>query len=189
MADFSESNVRAWLKKQFGSDIKWTEAANGGTTGIPDASLTLFGETVEVELKFWKWNVYKTKHPLLRMSVRPAQRRYHIISKRDGKKTIIIAGIQKHPDIFTFENSEIGKKLVYSGINGEPSKFIDIMFDPLIFIKGYQGRFDWDKNKFMIVAIKGENVPMTDLPIKMPAMTLIKTKEELENWFEEGYLK
>ena len=89
----SEATVRKWLKKVWapGGDVLWTEAARGGTVGLPDATIRVPSNDEDwdlpIELKFWE----RTRKGV-NCKLRPAQIRYHRKSAVAGRKTALLIG-------------------------------------------------------------------------------------------------
>jgi hypothetical protein len=86
----NETDVRRELRRLWGKvGITWTEQAMGGTYGAPDVTLDLpDGVGVPVELKFWE----RTAAGVLVCKVRPAQYRWHMMARANGKRTAFIIG-------------------------------------------------------------------------------------------------
>jgi hypothetical protein len=92
-----ESDLRSWLREVWGEGLQWVEAARGGTTGQPDVLLPLKFGRLPVELKVWG-----VTRKGIRAEIRPAQRRYHILEARAGRRTAFLVAVD-YPDDETAE--------------------------------------------------------------------------------------
>ena len=69
----TEWGLRTWVRGTWGDSAAWSEAARGGTVGIPDCSIAIFGlGWLPVELKDWQTSSGK---PIA--TARPAQIGWH----------------------------------------------------------------------------------------------------------------
>lgn len=87
-----ESDLRKWLRAIWGegSSLEWVEHGMGGTPGLPDANLWVYGEQIPTELKMWD----ETPSGL-KVEIRPVQRRYHLLAARDGRRTAFLVGVDR----------------------------------------------------------------------------------------------
>lgn len=94
----SESDLRAWLRSQWRSDLWgpliWVEAARGGTVGAPDVLMPIYGVGwVPVELKYWRSKLITdgfVNRIIVDVKMRPAQRRLHLLAGLSGQKSAVV---------------------------------------------------------------------------------------------------
>ena len=86
----SEAAVREWMRHNWLGPIDWTEAAMGGTAGLPDCAVIdpVVGR-VELELKMWV--IGKNG---LKATARASQIKYHTEGVKLGKLTGFLVGIK-----------------------------------------------------------------------------------------------
>ena len=95
-----EGDLRDWVRRAWpgDSDLVWVEAGRGGTVGLPDVNLPIAMRRgsvhnparLPVELKHWEQTRYG-----VRAEMRPAQRRYHIMEARAGRRSAILASVTR----------------------------------------------------------------------------------------------
>jgi hypothetical protein len=98
-----ERDLRRWLKKVWGGGLLWTEAARGGTVGLPDVTIPLRFD-LPVELKVWS----RTSKGI-RCEVRPAQIRYHRKSAAQKRRTAFLIAVDEGDDgpVFAFPGYQV----------------------------------------------------------------------------------
>lgn len=81
----TENTARKWLGAVYPGRIEWIEPTRRSSFGIPDARVALIaGWKLPLELK------YGPVDRLIRMKIRPAQRRYHILEAEEDRRTAFL---------------------------------------------------------------------------------------------------
>jgi len=88
-----ESELRKFMRLAFPTQLEWTEAARGGTVGLPDVRLNLSdNDSIPIELKAWELTAKG-----VRAEMRPAQRRYMLRGSAGTHRRAAILAVAVYP--------------------------------------------------------------------------------------------